>query len=77
MKILTKEEKINFLENLELPILIENNQQLQFMKEGKYVDCYDPVYEIECKEDKIVITGFFNYKYSVSYDIFDYILINN
>ena len=76
MKILTKEEKINFLENLKLPILIENNQQLQFMKEDKYVDCYDPVYEIECKEDEIII-GFFNYKYSVSYDIFDYILINN
>lgn len=77
MNILTKEEKINFLKRLELPILIENNKQLQFMKEGRYVDCYDPVYKIECKEDEILITGFCNYKYSVSYDIFDYILINN
>ena len=44
---MTPAQKILFLESVELPILYNDNRQLQFFKEdGEHVDSFDPVWDI-------------------------------
>lgn len=75
MNKLTKNEKIRFLESITLPLLYEEGYQLQFMKEGKWVDCYDPAYEIHCEDTYIEVIGWNHNSYTISYEAFDYIEI--
>lgn len=71
---MTREEKIQYLQSVKLPIKYEDGRQLQFYKNGIFIDAFDPVYEINCDEENIKITGSGYRIYELDYDCFDYIV---
>ena len=69
---MTPAQKILFLESVELPILYNDNRQLQFFKEdGEHVDSFDPVWDIKIKNTTITIIGCAYHVYIIELADFD------
>ena len=66
-----KEEAEKYFNELEFPIFTDEGRQLTFFKNGKEVECIDPVYSVSIDEENVNVVGYSRYIYSINLNDFD------